>query len=81
MGADGRIVSQGSPSETLLQDKALAEEIRHEQEALELDDDLDGEAEDDAKKASAKGAKVTIIVTLDIVAFAHEFVACSCRGH
>jgi hypothetical protein len=58
MGADGRVVSQGSPSETLLQDQALAQEIRHEQEALELDDDLDEEAEDDAKKASAKGAKV-----------------------
>jgi hypothetical protein len=58
MGSDGRIISQGSPSETLLQDKALAEEVKHEQEAIELEDGLEDEDEDEDKKAAAKGAKV-----------------------
>jgi hypothetical protein len=59
MGADGRITSQGTPSETLLQDQALVEEIKHEEETLELEDDLKIDDEDaTARKASAKGAKV-----------------------
>jgi hypothetical protein len=62
MGGDGRIVSQGSPSETLLQDKTLAEEIKHEHEAFELDDDLEGDGEDDFQNASRKGAKVPTTV-------------------
>jgi hypothetical protein len=55
LGADGRIISQGAPD--ILAD-TLTPEIRHEQEAIELEDDLDEESE--AKKASAKGSKLIV---------------------
>jgi hypothetical protein len=61
MGIDGQIISQGSPSETLCQNQALAEEMKHEQEALELDDDFERE-DDDTQKSSAKGAKVSVCI-------------------
>jgi ABC-type transport system involved in cytochrome bd biosynthesis fused ATPase/permease subunit len=57
LGTDGRIISQGAPTDTLITDKALAEEIAHEQEALELEDDLEEQSEQ--SKAAAKGSKVT----------------------
>jgi hypothetical protein len=56
LGTDGRIISQGAP-EALLADAGLTEEMRHEQEALELEDELE---EDEGKKASAQGSKVKI---------------------
>jgi ABC-type multidrug transport system ATPase subunit len=59
MGADGRIVSSGPPSETILKDRALAEQVAHEQEAVDLDAEFDEEADDDTK-AAAKGAKLVV---------------------
>ena len=37
LGADGRILSQGSLSEALAKDTTLAEEVIHEKAAIELD--------------------------------------------
>jgi ABC-type multidrug transport system ATPase subunit len=60
LGSDGRIIATGSPSETVLKDRALAEQVAHEQEALELDADIDEEDEEDDKKAAAKGSKLVV---------------------
>lgn len=60
LGADGRIIASGPPSETVLKDRALAEQVAHEQEALELDEDLDDEGADDGTKVTAKGAKLVV---------------------
>jgi ABC-type multidrug transport system ATPase subunit len=60
LGTDGRIIATGSPSETVLKDRALAEQVAHEQEALELDADFDEEEDDDDKKAAAKGSKLVV---------------------
>jgi ABC-type multidrug transport system ATPase subunit len=60
LGTDGRIVATGSPSETVLKDRALAEQVAHEQEALELDADFDEEEDEDDKKAAAKGSKLVV---------------------
>jgi hypothetical protein len=79
MGSDGRIISQGSPSETLLQNKALAKEVKHEQEAIELEDGLEDDEEDEDKKATAKGAKVLSALSLSTVV-AQLFAACSRGG-
>jgi ABC-type multidrug transport system ATPase subunit len=59
LGTDGRILASGSPSETVLKDRALAEQVAHEQAALELEEELEEEDDDDKKKA-AKGAKLVV---------------------
>ncbi len=41
IGVDGRIASQGSVSEALAKDSKLAEEFKHEEEAIELDENED----------------------------------------
>lgn len=38
MGTDGHVASQGSVSDALAVDSKLAEEVQHEEEALELDE-------------------------------------------
>jgi hypothetical protein len=58
LGSDGRIATAGSPSETVLKDRELVEQIAHEQEALELDTDL--EEGIDEQKAVAEGAKLVV---------------------
>jgi hypothetical protein len=58
LGSDGRITMAGSPSETVLKDRELVEQIAHEKEALELDTDL--EEGIDEQKAVADGAKLVI---------------------
>jgi ABC-type methionine transport system ATPase subunit len=62
LGLDGRIVATGSPSEIFLKDRALAEQVVHEQEALELDADLDEDEDDDDmdKKVAVDGAKLVV---------------------
>jgi hypothetical protein len=55
-GTDGRIISQGAPE--ILADAHLTEEMRHEQEAIELEEDFDEESE--ANKASANGSKLIV---------------------
>jgi ABC-type transport system involved in cytochrome bd biosynthesis fused ATPase/permease subunit len=56
LGSEGRIISQGSPTDALVVDDAAAAEIAHEQEAIELEEDLEEEGEE--AKAVAKGSKV-----------------------
>jgi hypothetical protein len=56
LGTDGRIISQGAPTETIIADEALAAEIAHEQEAIELEEELEEQTDDD--KAVGKGSKL-----------------------
>jgi ABC-type multidrug transport system fused ATPase/permease subunit len=57
MGADGRIVSQGPPASALVIDRALTEEIMHEQQAIELEEDL---KDSDDTQVTRKGSKVLL---------------------
>jgi ABC-type multidrug transport system fused ATPase/permease subunit len=57
LGTDGRIISQGAPTTVVVEDKALAEQIAHEQEAIELEEELEEQTEE--AKAAAKGSKVS----------------------
>ena len=41
LGTDGQIESQGSISDALSKNSELAEEVKHEEEAMELDEDVD----------------------------------------
>lgn len=41
MGTDGHVASQGSVSDALAVDSELAEEVKHEEEAVELDEHED----------------------------------------
>jgi hypothetical protein len=59
LGADGRILASGPLSETVLKDKALAEQVAHEQAALELEEELEEGGGDDTKKG-AGGAKLVV---------------------
>jgi ABC-type methionine transport system ATPase subunit len=74
MGTDGRIVSQGVPTEALVVDRDLAEEISHEQEAIELEEELE---EADDNKAVSKGSKVIWLHSLDL---AHMLNLCHLAG-
>jgi ABC-type methionine transport system ATPase subunit len=56
LGTDGRIISQGAPTTVVVEDKALAEQIAHEQEAIKLEEELEEQTEE--AKAAAKGSKV-----------------------
>jgi hypothetical protein len=53
-GNGGRLVATGSPKDTLLKDEALVVQIEHEQEAIEFEDDLEGD--DDTRDAGEPGA-------------------------
>lgn len=72
--SDGHIVSQGSVSDALQKDPHLAEEVKHEEEALELD--VEGaEAADGGAKA--KDGKLTIA---EEIAIGHvSWPACTFR--
>lgn len=58
LNTDGHIISQGSISEALAKDSKLAEEIKHEEEAVELDENEDTAAE--AKPADEKKGKLVV---------------------
>jgi ABC-type methionine transport system ATPase subunit len=55
LGSEGRIISQGSPTDALVVDDAAGAEVAHEQEAIELEEDLE---EGEEAKSVAKGSKV-----------------------
>ena len=55
LGADGCILSQGSVSDAIAKDDSLAKEMKHEQEAIELDED---EGEDEIAAEDKKGKLV-----------------------
>ncbi|GJE96044.1 multidrug resistance-associated ABC transporter [Phanerochaete sordida] len=56
LGADGTIAKQGAPAEVFAGDPALAERVRHEQQALELDalEEHEGAAKTDAPAKEGK---------------------------
>jgi hypothetical protein len=58
LGTDGRIISQGAPTETIITDEAMAAEIAHEQEAIEFEEDLEEQTED--TKMAGKGSKLVM---------------------
>jgi ABC-type multidrug transport system fused ATPase/permease subunit len=60
LGTDGRIIGQGAPTTVVVEDKALAEQIAHEQEAIELEEELEEQTEE--AKAAAKGSKVRKVI-------------------
>jgi ABC-type multidrug transport system fused ATPase/permease subunit len=55
LGPEGRIISQGSPADALVVDDAAAAEMEHEQEAIELEEDLEEEGSE--VKVIAQGSK------------------------
>jgi hypothetical protein len=58
LDSDGRIISQGAPAEAIVADEALAAEIAHEQEASELEEELEEQAVD--TKVVAQGSKLVM---------------------
>jgi hypothetical protein len=58
LGNDGCIISQGVPTETIVTDEAMAAEIAHEQEAIELEEELEEQTED--AKVASKGSKLVM---------------------
>lgn len=77
---DGRIVSQGTVSDALESDKKLAEEFKHDEKALELDESEDLELEDstDAAAIPAKGAEGKLVVAEEIAIGHVSWHACEC---
>lgn len=73
---DGRIVSQGSVHEILAQDKALAEVVKHEEEALESDDNEEVTAADSQNSTAAtKDGK--LVVTEEVAVGRVSWKACT----
>ena len=60
LGNDGRITSQGSVADALAQNQTLAKEVKHEEQAVELDEneDEDKDAEEDAATGDSTGKLV-----------------------
>jgi ABC-type transport system involved in cytochrome bd biosynthesis fused ATPase/permease subunit len=57
LGSEGRIISQGSPTDALAVDDAAVAEIAHELEAIELEEDFKEEGE--KAKTMAESSKVS----------------------
>jgi ABC-type methionine transport system ATPase subunit len=79
LGSEGRIISQGSPADALVVDETAAAEVAHEQEAIELEEDL--EEEDEGAKSVAKGSKVLYVPCLSTSRMLNRIsLACHRRG-
>lgn len=81
--ADGHVISQGSVSDALKKDNKLAEEFKHEEEALELEVTEEAEAlgstEDAAAPTRAKEGK---LVVAEEIAVGHvSWQACEYYWH
>lgn len=65
---DGHIISQGTVSDALNKDQKLAEEFKHDEEALELEETEEPEVSDNADTAAAptKGADGKLVVAEEI---------------
>ena len=77
--ADGHIISQGSVSDALKKDLKLAEEFKHEEEALELEENEEAEAADSSDPsvpAKAKGADGKLVVAEEIAVGHVSWEAC-----
>ena len=79
--SDGHIVSQGSVSDALKKDSKLAEEYKHDEEAMELDEAEDDTADspDPADPAKpAKSGKDGKLVVAEEIAVGHvSWQACA----
>lgn len=69
--ADGHIVSQGSVSDALKKDDKLAEEFKHEEEALELEENEEAEASGSADPSAPAKAKEGKLVVAEEIAVGH----------
>jgi ABC-type nitrate/sulfonate/bicarbonate transport system ATPase subunit len=79
LGSEGCIISQGSPADALVVDDAAATEVAHEQEAIELEEDLEEEGEE--AKSVAKGSKVRYMPCLSANRMLNRIsLACRRRG-
>lgn len=65
LGIDGRIASQGSVSDVLAKDSALAEEIEHEKMIVELDEG-DEEIVDQTDDIDAKASKGKLVIAEEV---------------
>lgn len=85
--ANGHIVSQGSVSDALKKNEKLAEEFKHDEEALELEENEEAEAEasssaDPSTPAKADGGKLVVaeeIADGQVSWQACESSCCLCR--
>ena len=59
LGTDGCILSQGTVSDAIAKDDSLAKEMKHEQEAIELD-------EDEGDEIAAEDKKGKLVVSEEI---------------
>lgn len=75
---DGHIISQGTVSDALGKDEKLAEEFKHDEEALELDETEEIEAGDsmDAVVVPAKGAEGKLVIAEEIAVGHVSWNAC-----
>jgi ABC-type multidrug transport system fused ATPase/permease subunit len=64
LSSDGRVISQGPPESTLIVDQALVEQIAHEEEAIQLEEDLGHQAE-----GTLRSSKVITYLSQDTVWF------------
>lgn len=71
LNTDGHIVSQGSVKEALAKDVTLAEEVKHEEEAIELE-----EAEEDKADEPTNTKKGRLIVAEEIAIGRISWPAC-----
>lgn len=77
--ADGHIVSQGSISDALKRDHRLAEEFKHEEEALELEENEESEAAvsaDTSALIKVNGADGKLVVAEEIAVGHVSWEAC-----
>lgn len=73
LGTDGRIISQGSVADALAHNKALATELKHEEEAVELE-----EHEEDAEAPVDKKGKLVVAEEIELGHVSRD--ACTCQN-
>lgn len=73
LNTDGHIISQGSVSDAIAKDSKLVEEIKHEEEAVELD-----EAEDTTADKPVEEKKGKLVVAEEIAHGHVSWRACKC---
>lgn len=73
LNTDGHIISQGSVSDAIAKDSRLEEEIKHEEEAVELD-----EAEEATADKPIEDKKGKLVVAEEIAHGHVSWSACKC---
>lgn len=76
---DGHIVSQGSVREVLADDETLVEELKHDEEAVELDQNEDAEsgAPDESDAAPTKPKEGKLVVAEEVAVGHVSWKACA----